>query len=147
MQKLVVSIAVFSLTAIATVCFSADTYCPKPAVKHHENIPYISGGVGDEELEMMKSASSEYNLKLVFAYQDGEFLADIAVNISDAGGKTALDAVSDGPWFLANLPPGTYSVTASMNGNKITQRTKIQGAKQSTLNFYWKTSCPRVRDE
>jgi hypothetical protein len=147
MNKIVISVAVIFLVIAAAFCYAADTYCPKPSVKHHENIPYISGGVGDEELEMMKSASSDYNLKLVFAYQDGEFLADIGVKITNAKGIIVLDAVSDGPWFLANLPPDPYTVTASMNGNTVTQRVKIQGTKQSTLNFYWKSNCPRIRDE
>ncbi|MEZ5601049.1 MAG: hypothetical protein R3F36_08715 [Candidatus Competibacteraceae bacterium] len=68
----------------------------------------------------------------------GDYLADIKVIIIvDKRGETVLSAVSNGPWFYAQLPPGTYTVEVSTPDQAQRQPVTI-GARQSRLNFYWR---------
>ncbi len=57
-----------------------------------------------------------YSLKLIFAERDGPYVAGIDVTIFDGNGKKVVDAFSAGPWFLADLAPGTYRVVAKRKG-------------------------------
>ena len=64
----------------------------------------------------------------------GAYLADVRVRIADPKGGVILDAVSDGPMFLAKLPPGRYQVVAEANG--LARTTTVDagsGAKRVTL--------------
>ena len=121
----------------AAVSFSAETPAPPLMVKDYEGIPYVSGGIGLDEREALSATASEYNLKIVFALKEGNYLADASVLIKDAQGRTVLDAVSDGPWFYARLPAGQYAVTATMMEKANTEKVQIKPAGQSVLHFYW----------
>ena len=106
--------------------------------REYQGIPYVSGGIGSDEREKLAAIGKNYSLKLVFAIKGGEYLADVKVEISDSIGKKVIDAVADGPWFFANLPPGKYTVTVTMMGKEKQNRVDIvKGQKQTTLRFYW----------
>jgi len=82
-----------------------------------DRIPYLSGGVGQSSQEELKARQGEFSLKLVFAERKtGSYLANVGVRIADPQGQTLVDAVSEGPWFLAKLPAGTYQVEATFAG-------------------------------
>ena len=116
-----------------------DEYALPAAQAEYQVIPYLSGGASLDAREKLDAEGKNYNLKLVFAGKSGEYLSDIKVGISDRTGKKVLDAVSTGPWFFCKLPPGKYTVTATMMGKE--KRTRINiGKGQSTLNFYWAQS-------
>ena len=121
----------------SAVSFSAEAPATPLMVKDYEGIPYVSGGIGLDEREALSAIASEYNLKIVFALKEGNYLADASVLIKDAQGKTVLDAVSDGPWFYARLPAGHYAVTATMMEKANTEKVQIKPAGQSVLHFYW----------
>ncbi len=107
--------------------------------KEYQGIPYTSGGIGAEERQALTAMSRNYNLKLLFISQGRSYLSDVHVEMMDENGKKVLDAVADGPWFFANLPPGKYTVTGTMAGKKQTSRINIvKGQKQTILNFHWK---------
>ncbi len=83
--------------------------------------------------------SNQFNLRLLFAMQgSGNYLADIRVNILDSRGEVALSAESNGPWFFAQLPPGTYAIEVSIPDQLQRQTVRIEGSRQSQLNFYWR---------
>ena len=85
--------------------------------KQHNNVTFVSGGVGKDEADLAKAIGRHgYNLQLVFAEASGAFLADVGLHITDASGATVLETVSEGPMFLAKLPPGRYQVAAQVNG-------------------------------
>jgi hypothetical protein len=68
----------------------------------------------------------------------GDYLADVRVRILDSRGGVVLDAESDGPWFYAELPPGTYAVEVGVLDQIQRQTVRIEGSRQSQLNFYWR---------
>jgi hypothetical protein len=107
-------------------------------VRDYQGIRYVSGGIGLSGREELNALSPQFNLRLMFAiHGTGSFLADVGVRILDSGGAVVLDAKSEGPHFLAQLPPGRYTVEASARDQ--TQRQTAQvGARQTRLNFFWR---------
>ncbi|CDI01652.1 conserved exported hypothetical protein [Candidatus Competibacter denitrificans Run_A_D11] len=104
-----------------------------------QGIRYTSGGVGESEREELRAISDRFNLRVMSAMQGGgEYLADTAVKILDSRGEVVLSANSKGPYFLAQIPPGTYTVAVSTADHTQQQSVRIDGPRQSQLNFYWR---------
>lgn len=100
-------------------------------------ISYVSGGVGDESIIKLNTLAGQFNLKLVFALQSGNYVSDVQVVIADAKGKTLLDATSAGPWFLAKLPAGNYQIVATFEGKAVKRSVTVGKAKLQTVDFRW----------
>lgn len=98
---------------------------------------YISGGVGESGRAEINAVQDQYSLKLVFAYTNGEFLAQVDVVISDAAGKTLVSADADGPWLLVDLPAATYQVAATVNGETKTEQITVPANGLKTVNMLW----------
>ena len=100
-------------------------------------VSYVSGGVGKESIDRLNSLASDFNLKLVFALKSGSYVSGVKVTIADAAGKTLLDTMSEGPWFLTRLPFGNYQIVATFAG-KAEKRTIAVGAEKfKTIDFRW----------
>lgn len=100
---------------------------------------FVSGGVGEEERQEIMKLSPDYPLELLFAARGSrnEYLADVNVQIKDKDGKVVLDAVSQGPFLLAKVAPGRYSISADNDG-AIKQRTiRVKGAGLHRVVFIW----------
>jgi hypothetical protein len=106
-------------------------------VKTTGGIPHVSGGIGEDSLAKMETMAKDFNLKLVFALQSGNYVTDVQVAIADAKGKTLLQSTSMGPWFLVSLPPGSYQVTATFSGKDIKRSVTVSKAKLQTVDFRW----------
>ena len=97
---------------------------------------FVSGGVGLTSQEELKSRERDFNLKLVFTLTEGNYVADVDVEIRDAAGKTVLAHDAPGPLLMAKLPRGTYTVNATYEGR--TQSRKINiGGGLVTAQFRW----------
>lgn len=72
------------------------------------------GGIGDEEQAL--GDAQAHTLKIVYAEPDGSYLGGIATRVTDAGGTLVVDLNCDGPWVLANLAPGDYTVNSAFAG-------------------------------
>jgi len=99
-----------------------------------QGIPYLSGGVGDEERQAMDTLAGQYNLKLEFARNDGTFLADVRVTLH---GPVTVDLVSEGPVLLLRLPPGTYAVMAMVEGVTKTSKVAVKNAGMQFAALFW----------
>jgi len=106
-------------------------------VKTAGGVSYVSGGVGTTSIDRLTSLSTDFNLKFVFALKSGTYVADVNVTIADAAGKTLVDAMSDGPWFLTKLPAGNYQVVATFAGNAQKRTVAIGAEKLKTIEFWW----------
>jgi hypothetical protein len=84
-------------------------------------IHFITGGVGDEEVDQLKSAESQYNFHLLITAGQGEYLSECTLRLHDAKGVDVLATGNAGPYFYARLNPGTYMLDI----------TTAQGSKQS----------------
>jgi hypothetical protein len=104
-------------------------------------VPAVAGGVGLNARAMLSSeARPEHNVKLVFALNTGNYLADVGVKVKDAKGQMVIDGLSDGPWLYAKLPPGDYTATATYNGQSATKQFSAGSSGQRVAYFRWPAS-------
>jgi len=133
------AIALAAASAFAGIAWAAaDTALPD--VKSQGTVTFLTGGIGHDEALAMKRAESQYPLSMVFvekAKPHDEYLAAVAVTIRDDKGKTALDTISDGPYLLAELPAGRYTVSAIYDGKKIERSATVVSGKPRQLVFDW----------
>ena len=107
-------------------------------VQTYQGIRFASGGIGLSGRDQLSALSPQFNLRLMFAMQgSGNYLAGAQVRILNSRGAVVLDATSEGPYFLAQLPPGSYTVEVSALGQTQQQTARI-GQQQSRLNFFWR---------
>lgn len=139
LRKGTVVLSVFFLTLSAGVLlFAATGFTQSIEVKNYGGIPYMSGGIGLGERQEMESMAHNYNLKLLFAVQQGKYLSNVDVVITGSAGNIVLEAVSEGPWFYAQLPAGTYTVSATTLGKMIRKSVHVRGGTRAQLNFVWR---------
>jgi len=95
--------------------------------KQTENdVKYVCGGVGIDEVASLKDAASDYDLMMTFAASTGAFIADVNVEIADARGKSVLKVNCGGPIMLVDLPrDGRYRVRAEAEGRTLTRSAQV----------------------
>jgi hypothetical protein len=110
-----------------------------PEVQQQGVVSFVSGGVGEDELQEMKKLSPGYPLELLFVTkgEPQEYLADVKVQIKDKDGKIVLDTMSQGPFLLAKMPPGKYTISADHDGTVKRQIVQVAGAKTHRIVFVW----------
>lgn len=101
-------------------------------------VPYVSGGIGEDEQQALQAEAANYNLRLSFAEKgSGAYLSDVKVTIRNAADATILAAVSEGPWFFAKLLPGRYRITVEADGQPQTRTVTLTPGQAMKLHFYW----------
>src|SRR5271170_5922480 len=90
------AIALILLAVAALLAPSASAKSDK-VVHTPSGIVYVTGGVGSEAVNLLKSMEKDFNLKLVLANSSGAYLSNVKVSIFDASGQVVLDATSEGP--------------------------------------------------
>jgi len=101
--------------------------------------PYVSGGVGLDEIEALQREKPRYNLWVRTAARgSGEYLADVQLLIADGQGRAVFNQPLDGPWLLIGLTPGTYTLYASRHGAKAQpQKVTIAPQGRRDVVFYF----------
>ncbi|MBK8209524.1 MAG: carboxypeptidase regulatory-like domain-containing protein [Rhodospirillales bacterium] len=101
-------------------------------------INWVSGGIGFDESLALRKIEGNYNLRLLFAVEgSGEYLADVVVIIQNQEGQAVLEATSQGPRLLAQVPPGGYTVTATSGGSTVTRRLNVPRGRTVENSFYF----------
>lgn len=96
-----------------------------------DDVTYLCGGVGEEEVAYMKQEAKGYDLMLTFAARDGSYLADVDVDIKDAKGNSVLQTACDSPILLVDLPrSGTYRVRAETAGHELNRTVKVSAGEK-----------------
>ena len=111
-----------------------ETYSSESA-----EVVFVSGGIGYCESQAMRNASKDYPLELVFVQKtaSGEnYLANIPVEVTDMKGNLVLDTETKGPYLLARIPAGRYTITANLYDEVKTQHVTI-AKKHQRLVFVW----------
>jgi hypothetical protein len=110
------------------------------------SIAYVSGGIGDEEAQAMKSAAANYPLTLELATageQRDPYIADAKVEIRDRQGNAVLDTTTEGPFLLVRLPSGTYTVDVEWNGAQKQRTVQIAADKRQHIVLEFPRSADR----
>lgn len=125
------------LLGAAMLLSISNVHSADARVQTSSGISYVSGGVGDDSIAKLEALARDFNVKLVFALQSGNYVSDVKVVIADAKGKTLVDATSAGPWFLVKLPAGSYQVVATFAGKDVKRSVTAGKAKLQTVDFRW----------
>lgn len=105
-----------------------------PAMQTTGALHYACGGIGSDESTAMRAAMKHYPLSLLFARQDGDYLANLAVLIQPQNG-TPLRFMASGPVCLLQLPPGPYTVQATTQDGVRQSHSVHVNRNGQTLNF------------
>lgn len=118
-----------------------------PPVQKSGAVEYLSGGVGLNESKAIREASRQWPLRLEFAVKDkqkADFAANVDVTILDAKNHAALQVKSEGPFLLAKLEPGKYTVKASLAGKTMNKAVAIASGHPKQLMFVWPSASGRT---
>jgi hypothetical protein len=113
-----------------------------PAAHKQGEISYVMGGVGQPEANAIKHAARRYPLELQFvlkAKPKDEFLSAVKVRINDAHEKTVLDVTADGPYLLAKMPAGKYTISAEHDGKVENRKVEIAAREHRRVVFEWQS--------
>ncbi|HIV72442.1 MAG TPA: carboxypeptidase-like regulatory domain-containing protein [Candidatus Aquabacterium excrementipullorum] len=111
-----------------------------PAARTSGKVKYLTGGVGKDESDMIKAESRHWPLTLEFAVRTqgrAQFAAGVDVLVRNAAGQEVLHAKSDGPFLLARLEPGAYTVQASLDGQAQQKSVQIEKDRPLRLLISW----------
>jgi hypothetical protein len=113
------------------------------------DVSYICGGVGKEEVSYLKREARRHDMVLTFADARGEFLADVNVEIADAQGKPVLQTTCDGPMMVLDLPKGgRYRIHAETGGREINKVVYVPVHQQQVASaiLSWPTQAAMPAD-
>jgi hypothetical protein len=101
-------------------------------------MPFVEGGIGLDDVQLMDAQRSAYALALrTAALGSGAYLADVHVRISDAAGVVVFERQLQGPWLLIDLPAGRYEIVGIHEG--VVERQGIlipaRGHREAVLYF------------
>ena len=145
-MKIVVPALAALVAAPAFAALSPQTALP--ARHHRGNVTYMSGGIGQDEARAMRREASQFPLELLFVERSGkrdDFLADMPVTIRDAKGDVVFRGRSAGPYFLAKLPAGRYTVSSREDGRAVTRHVDVGGKGTRRVVFEWRHEAGRDR--
>lgn len=124
--------------AVASAFIAGTAHAATQAQQTANGIDYVMGGVTVEELQALKADKDQYSLWVTTAAKGtGAFLSDADVRITDAKNDVVLDTTVEGPWLFVNLPPGTYTVEATVDGQVQTHRTHIAAGDHHQALMYF----------
>jgi len=101
------------------------------------DVHYMSGGVGQDEIQAMRNAAKPYNLKMEFNAANGEYMAVVKVILRDGKGNIVLKTASDGPCLFVAVPSGMYKVDAEALDKTVIKSATITDKHGANLQFFW----------
>lgn len=133
-QSVFLKIILLLLAASSSIA-AAQTGILEPGFSN--GVPYLSGGIGDEELEEIDRARPSYNTRLVFSEASGAYVSNVALNLATVLGEPIVSLSSAGPMVLLQLPPGSYLITTSYDGKTLQKRLDVRDNTARTVSIFW----------
>lgn len=93
-------------------------------------IELVCTGIGREVRE--DPAWNAYALKVEVAGEQGQFLGNVEVSVQ-RDSESVVELVCGGPWVLAQLEPGAYTVTATFEGTSRSGAANVAPSGQTRL--------------
>lgn len=133
---------VAALLACAALAASAQPSALPAVQRGAAGVEYVTGGIGRDESSAFDAAAAQWPLALEFAVGGGaaeraQFAADVQVAVRDARGRAVLEAVSGGPFLLARVAPGTYTVEAALQGRAQRRQVTVRQGASARAMFNW----------
>ncbi len=140
MAKKMILAAVSGLVASAATAQVPHSYRGDlPPSQRAGQLTYRTGGMRSEEAQALQRAAAEYPLELVFVERFGRkesYVTDMPVRIVDTEGKVVFDGQSQGPYFLAKLPAGRYTVSTRWDAFSSSRPVTV-GKERQRVVFAW----------
>lgn len=136
MHKLTYQVLIlFSLILTHPLAF-ADL--PK-TLRTSTGIAFMTGGIGEEEVAVMKPQAKKFTLNLLFSEgMVGRWVTDVNVNIYDEASNLMFRIVGAKNVLYVNMPAGTYTILANNNGNKLRQKVTLSADTNQKVVLNWK---------
>jgi len=134
------AIAVSGMTLTLNAIGGTDSHLP--AAQKAGEVTYIIGGIGQTEADAIKHAAKYYPLELEFllkAKPKAEYLSNVQVRIKDAHDRMVLNVNADGPYLLAKMPAGKYTISAERNGKVEHRQIEISATDHRRVVFEWQS--------
>ena len=134
------AIAVSGMTLTLNAIGGTDSHLP--AAQKAGEVTYIMGGIGQTEADAIKHAAKYYSLELEFllkAKPKAEYLSNVQVRIKDAHDRMVLNVNADGPYLLAKMPAGKYTISAERNGKVEHRQIEISATDHRRVVFEWQS--------
>ena len=116
---------------------AADAPDSSPRVVEQNGVSFTSGGAGREEQGAMDQIQGRYNLRVTMATNTGQYTSPSELRIEDHGGRALVSTQPEGPIFLAKMPPGEYTVSATAEGTTQTRKVSVPATGQAPVTFTW----------
>lgn len=126
--------SMLALSAIALMSGPAFAYDYNDRAQG--DIVYLTGGIGDNELDELEATKSQYNLHITNTAPGGAYVSDTAVVIYDRTNAEVLNT-NAGPLLYVNLPAGRYTISAEYQGVVQTKKVTIGRTKASDIHLTW----------
>ena len=127
--------------ALAASIISSAAEPALPATHTNGVVAYVMGGIGEDEAKAIGQAAKYYPLECEFvrkAAPRDQYLAGVRIWIRDANQKVVLDLTSNGPFLLARLPDGPYTVSAQHGAHVERRHVNVAGSERRRLVFEWR---------
>lgn len=129
-----------ALGALLTSGAFAQSPAPLPPVQTSGATEFLSGGVGQNESAAIEKASRQWPLTLEFAVKGkdhNDFVANVKVLVRDTKGHTLLQTTANGPFLLARLAPGRYTVEATLAGKTLHESVAVKTGQPARTVLIW----------
>jgi hypothetical protein len=122
--------------ALSAVCLGQGM-SPVAAPAMQPGAPFLTGGVGQDELDQLKEQAAGYNVRILFAEQGGAFISGVTVMISGPAGQPVVQVASGGPFLFVKLPAGSYEIKATHEGVSQARRLTVGSKGRSEMTIRW----------
>lgn len=119
-----------AVLGLATPAFSQVTLTPET----QNGVAFVTGGIGRDKVEAFRAAASDFNLRATFSETTGAFIAGVGVELRDAQGKTLVNTKTQGPFFFAKVPPGTYEMVATYGDQTARRQLAVNAGAAATTD-------------
>ncbi len=128
-----------SLVGLLLLSLSANLTLAAPAQQTPQGIRYMAGGIGDEEVALLKQHQKAFNLHLLFSKgESGEAVPNVNVSIYNMEGKLVFRLLETLPRLNIQLPTGRYAIVASLLGEKQSHRFTLKEEETKRVILNWK---------
>jgi opacity protein-like surface antigen len=134
-----------SVLLVAGACSAGGAFAAAqtqlPPEKHQGGIAFLTGGIGKNEAQAFKRAEKRFPLALEFVDRVGkrdEYVAGTNVQLTDQHGKKVLSTIADGPYLLARVPNGRYTVSATYEDKTLKRQVVVDGKSAKPVVLEWK---------
>ncbi|MDE1144038.1 MAG: carboxypeptidase regulatory-like domain-containing protein [Paraburkholderia tropica] len=108
---------------------------PASAPVRHNGISYITGGIGQTEVEAFRAQAQQYNLRMTFTTKSGAFLSDVDVSIWNMSRHRVLRVRTEGPFLFVRLPAGRYQIEIHLGPQSATKAVQVPARGGSEAVF------------